>query len=210
MAGHEPGHRGRGRVDAQRAPRRSQTHLFVLVTARSVGAVAHNDHLAWWGLIAGAVHGVLGGIVVGVWPDLHPDLHPDMPDRVPPPGVFYRHYGWPDVAQFIVGHLWFGVAAGVLYALLHAGLPPGAALPQAALGAGPPERVLPPRAGAGDVRFTAAGRLGWLLQQGSIRRGPVSLLPHCQAGGAAPRPRPGRAARKRVAVSPRARRAAHR
>jgi hypothetical protein len=97
---------------------------IVLLYATFFQAVAHNDHLAWWGLLAGAVHGLLGGIVVGAWPD----LHPDMPDRVPPPGVFYRHYGWPDVGQFIVGHLWFGVAAGVLYALLHAGLPPGAAL----------------------------------------------------------------------------------
>jgi len=97
---------------------------IVLLYATFFQAVAHNDHLAWWGLLAGAVHGLLGGIVVGAWPD----LHPDMPDRVPPPGVFYRHYGWPDVAQFVVGHLWFGLAAGVLYALLHADLPPGAAL----------------------------------------------------------------------------------
>ncbi|MFE0824440.1 hypothetical protein [Streptomyces sp. NPDC058847] len=27
--------------------------------------VAGNDHLLWWGLLAGAIHGALGGVVVG-------------------------------------------------------------------------------------------------------------------------------------------------
>lgn len=97
---------------------------IVLLYATFFQAVAHNDHLAWWGVLAGAIHGLLGGIVVGAWPD----LHPDMPDRVPPPGVFYRHYGRYDVVEFVVGHLWFGLCAGVLYALLHANLPSSAAL----------------------------------------------------------------------------------
>jgi hypothetical protein len=97
---------------------------IVLLYATFFQAVGHNDHLAWWGLLTGAVHGLLGGIVVGAWPD----LHPDMPDPVPPPGVFYRHYGRHDVIEFVIGHLWFGLAAGVLYPLLHAGLPPDAAL----------------------------------------------------------------------------------
>ena len=97
---------------------------IVLLYATFFAAVARNDHLAWWGLFAGAVHGLLGGIVVGAWPD----LHPDMPDPTPPPGVFYRHYGRHDVIQFVVGHLWFGLLAGTLYAVLHRHLPPGAAL----------------------------------------------------------------------------------
>jgi len=33
-----------------------------------------------------------------------------------------------DVVEFVIGHLWFGLAAGVLYALLHANLPFSAAL----------------------------------------------------------------------------------
>lgn len=97
---------------------------IVLLYATFFLAVAHNDHLAWWGVLAGAIHGLIGGIVVGAWPD----LHPDMPAPVPSPGVFYRHYGRHDVIQFVIGHLWFGLAAGALYAILHADLPPSAAL----------------------------------------------------------------------------------
>lgn len=42
--------------------------------------------------------------------------------------MFYRHYGRHDVVEFVIGHLWFGLAAGVLYSLLHANLPFSAAL----------------------------------------------------------------------------------
>jgi hypothetical protein len=97
---------------------------IVLLYATFFAAVARNDHLAWWGIFAGAVHGLLGGIVVGAWPD----LHPEMPEQRPEPGVFYRHYGRRDVVSFVVGHLWFGLVAGTLYAMLHARLPPGAAV----------------------------------------------------------------------------------
>jgi hypothetical protein len=97
---------------------------IVLLYASFFAAVAHNDHLAWWGVFAGAVHGLLGGVVVGAFVD----LHPRMPHQVPAPGVFYRHYGRRDVLTFILGHLWFGLVAGVLYALLHTSLSPGAAL----------------------------------------------------------------------------------
>ncbi len=96
---------------------------IVLLYATFFAAVG-NDHLAWWGVFAGAVHGLLGGVVVGAWPD----LHPDMPQRIPAPGVFYRHYGRHDVVQFVVGHLWFGLLAGALYAVLHRHLPATAAL----------------------------------------------------------------------------------
>jgi hypothetical protein len=96
---------------------------IVLLYATFFAAVARNDHLALWGLFTGAVHGLLGGVVVGAWPD----LHPRMPDPVPAPGVFYRHYGRRDVVTFVLGHLAFGVLAGVLYTLLHTGLPPAAA-----------------------------------------------------------------------------------
>jgi hypothetical protein len=61
----------------------------VLLYAAFFAAVAHNDHLALWGLFAGALHGLLGGVVVGAFVD----LHPRMPHEVPAPGVFYRHYG---------------------------------------------------------------------------------------------------------------------
>ena len=97
---------------------------IVLLYATFFAAVARNDHLALWGVFAGAVHGLLGGVVVGAWPD----LHPQMPHKVPPPGVFYRHYGRRDVLTFLGGHLWFGALAGTLYAFLHADLAPAAAL----------------------------------------------------------------------------------
>ncbi len=96
---------------------------IVLLYATFFSAVARNNHLAAWGLFAGAVHGLLGGVVVGPWPA----LHPPMPEPVPAPGVFYRHYGRRDVVTFLLGHLAFGVLSGVLYALLHADLPPSAA-----------------------------------------------------------------------------------
>jgi hypothetical protein len=96
---------------------------IVLLYATFFAAIARNDHLAAWGLFAGAVHGLLGGVVVGAFPD----LHPRMPDPLPAPGVFYRHYGRRDVLTFLLGHLGFGVLSGALYALLHADLPPSAA-----------------------------------------------------------------------------------
>lgn len=83
-----------------------------------------DDHLAWWGLFAGAVHGALGGVVVGAWSDLHPDI----PTRLAAPGVFYRHYGRRDVITFCLGHLIFGAVAGPIYVVLHPGLPVSAAL----------------------------------------------------------------------------------
>jgi hypothetical protein len=96
---------------------------IVLLYAAFFAAVAGNDDLAWWGVFAGAVHGLLGGLVVGAFVD----LHPRMPQHVPAPGVFYRHYGRRDVVTFVAGHLWFGLVAGVAYALLHSDLPPSAA-----------------------------------------------------------------------------------
>lgn len=97
---------------------------IVLLYASFFAAVARNDHLAWWGIFAGAVHGLLGGVVVGAFVD----LHPRMPDDVPAPGVFYRHYGRRDVLTFVAGHLWFGLVAGVLYAVLHKDLSIAAAV----------------------------------------------------------------------------------
>lgn len=97
---------------------------IVLLYATFFAAVADNDHLAWWGVVAGAVHGLLGGVVVGAWVD----LHPEMPDPKPAPGVFYRHCGRRDVVSFLVGHLWFGFVAGVTYAILNADLTLAAAL----------------------------------------------------------------------------------
>lgn len=97
---------------------------IVLLYASFFAAVAHNDHLALWGVFTGAVHGLLGGVVVGAWPD----LDPRMPDPVPAPGVFYRHYGRRDVLTFLAGHIGFGVLAGTLYAVLHRGIPVAAAL----------------------------------------------------------------------------------
>ena len=91
--------------------------LIVLLYSTFFAAVG-NDHLLWWGLFAGAVHGGLGGVVIGAWSDLHPDI----PERLPTPGVFYRHYGAPDVVTFCVGHLIFGAVAGATYGLLHSTL----------------------------------------------------------------------------------------
>lgn len=97
---------------------------IVLLYATFFAAVAHNDHLALWGLFAGVVHAALGGVVVGAWPD----LDPRMPHVVPAPGVFYRHYGRRDVLTFLGGHLWFGVLAATLYAVLHQAVPVAAVL----------------------------------------------------------------------------------
>lgn len=97
---------------------------IVLLYATFFAAVAHNDHLALWAVFTGAVHGLLGGVVVGAWPD----LDPRMPHSVPAPGVFYRHYGRRDVLTFLSGHLWFGVLAGTLYAVLHEDVPVAAAV----------------------------------------------------------------------------------
>jgi hypothetical protein len=96
----------------------------VLLYATFFAAVALNDHLALWGLFAGAAHGLVGGVVVGAFVD----LHPRMPHELPAPGVFYRHYGRRDVVTFVAGHLSFGVLAGVMCALLHDELSPAAAL----------------------------------------------------------------------------------
>ncbi len=96
---------------------------IVLQYAVFFAAVASNDHLAWWGIFAGAIHGLLGGVVVGSFVD----LHPRMPHEVPAPGVFYRHYGRRDVFTFVAGHLWFGLVAGLAYTLLHPGLSLGSA-----------------------------------------------------------------------------------
>jgi len=85
----------------------------------SVFAAVGNERLLWWGLFAGAVHGALGGIVIGAWSDLHPGI----PSRLPPPGVFYRHYGRRDVITFCGGHLIFGAVAALVYVALHPGLP---------------------------------------------------------------------------------------
>jgi hypothetical protein len=54
----------------------------VLLYAAFFAALARNDHLALWGLFAGAAHGLLGGVVVGAFVD----LHPRMPHGVPAPG----------------------------------------------------------------------------------------------------------------------------
>ncbi len=96
---------------------------IVLLYSTFFAAVGRNDHLAWWGVVAGAVHALLGGLVVGAFVD----LHPAMPDEIPAPGVFYRHYGRRDVTTFLAGHLLFGLLAGVGYAFLHGQLPPSAA-----------------------------------------------------------------------------------
>lgn len=91
--------------------------LIVLLYSTFFAALG-NDHLLWWGLFAGAVHGALGGLVIGAWSDLHPDI----PERLPAPGVFYRHYGVRDMVTFCVGHLIFGAVAGTIYVLLHSTL----------------------------------------------------------------------------------------
>lgn len=97
---------------------------IVLLYATFFEAVAENDHLLWWGVFAGAVHGALGGLVVGAWAD----LHPAVPEKLPAPGVFYRHYGRRDVLTFCIGHLVFGAVAGTAYTVLHPGLSVAAAL----------------------------------------------------------------------------------
>ncbi len=92
--------------------------ILIVLLYSSFFAAVGNDRLLWWGLFAGAVHGALGGLVIGAWADLHPDI----PERLPAPGVFYRHYGARDVVTFCLGHLIFGAVAGTTYGLLHSTL----------------------------------------------------------------------------------------
>lgn len=98
--------------------------VAIVLLYSMVFAAMGNDHLAWWGIFAGAVHGALGGVVVGAWSDLHPDI----PTRLAAPGVFYRHYGRRDVMTFCLGHLIFGAVASTVYVVLHPCLPVSAAL----------------------------------------------------------------------------------
>ncbi len=97
---------------------------IVLLYATFFQAVAHNDHLAPGGACSPAPSTAFSA--GSSWAP-GPTCTPTFP-TISPAGVFYRHYGRHDVVEFVIGHLWFGLAAGVLYALLHAGLPPGAAL----------------------------------------------------------------------------------
>lgn len=78
-------------------------------------ALNARDHLVAWGLVGALVHFTIGGLVVGAFAR----LHPQMPQHVPAPGVFYRRFGRRDVLTFLGGHLVFGAAVGLLYALLH-------------------------------------------------------------------------------------------
>jgi hypothetical protein len=89
--------------------------------------------------------------------------------------VFYRHYGRHDVVEFVIGHLWFGLAAGVLYALLHSGLPPTQpciALPHD--GQRVVERDVQRRGAGGTGGPTATGATSTRRQQGPARLGSVA------------------------------------
>jgi hypothetical protein len=73
------------------------------------------DNLWLWGLLGGAVHWAIAGLVIGMMPA----MHPEVPGRLPAPGPFAKNLGMPDVPAFLMGHLLYGVAVGIVYALLH-------------------------------------------------------------------------------------------
>lgn len=107
-------------------------------SARAVGVVVHvvvsvviavlyalgfdllgaDDALWAWGLFGGLIHWAIAGVMMVVLPV----AHPEMPEEREAPGAFIRHFGRPDIIGFLVGHLAFGAAVGILYAWLGTGL----------------------------------------------------------------------------------------
>ncbi|MGD9890209.1 MAG: hypothetical protein AB7R89_01790 [Dehalococcoidia bacterium] len=98
--------------------------LIHLVGSAAIGLVyawafslLHIDADLWfWGLLGGAIHWWIAGIFMGVLPA----IHPEMPDGQHAPGFFLWRYRGPDVPVFLIGHLMYGAAVGVLYGLFHA------------------------------------------------------------------------------------------
>ena len=73
------------------------------------------DNLWLWGLLGGVVHWVLAGLFLTAVPAMHPEI----PARRAAPGTFSRNFGRGDVAAFLAGHLAYGLAFAVVYAILH-------------------------------------------------------------------------------------------
>jgi hypothetical protein len=68
-----------------------------------------------WGLLGGLIHWAIAGMVLS----MIPAMHPEMPERVPAPGAYVRSFGPLDMGGFLMGHLLYGLAVGVFYALFH-------------------------------------------------------------------------------------------
>jgi hypothetical protein len=88
---------------------------IALVYAVGFQQLGVRDGLWFWGLLGGFVHWVLGGLFLTVVPPMHPEI----PERHAEPGPFASNFGRADVSVFLTGHLGFGLAFGVGYALLH-------------------------------------------------------------------------------------------
>ncbi len=73
------------------------------------------DRLWLWGLLGGAIHWVLAGFFMAILPAIHVEI----PEQQPAPGLFIANFGMTDVATFLMGHLLYGLAVGILYASLH-------------------------------------------------------------------------------------------
>ena len=76
--------------------------------------VGADENLLLWGLLGGLIHWMIAGPVVAKIPSTDPET-----GVVGAQGLAYKNYGALDVITSLVGHLGFGGATGVFYALLH-------------------------------------------------------------------------------------------
>ncbi len=88
-----------------------------LIYAWAFDLLGSTSHLWLWGLLGGFVHWFIAGLFMGMLPLMHVEI----PSRVPPPGIFVRNFGAPDVPVFVIGHIMYGVVVSVLYAFFHSG-----------------------------------------------------------------------------------------
>ena len=76
--------------------------------------VGVEQNLLLWGLLGGLIHWAIAGPVVAVIPSTDPETGVTGGQ-----GLAYKNYGALDVVTSLVGHLGFGAAMAIFYALLH-------------------------------------------------------------------------------------------
>lgn len=96
------------------------THLVMSVAVGLLYALGFrvfdaDDALWLWGLLGGLLHYGIAGLVIGAVPAIDRRVTP----RIPAPGIYATDLGLADVGGFLVGHLAYGAAFGILYAVLH-------------------------------------------------------------------------------------------
>lgn len=81
-----------------------------LVYALGFDLVPAESNLWAWGLLGGAVHWAIAGVVMGMMSPMHVELAGPSP-----PGMFLKNYGMPDIPGFLMSHLAYGLAVGLVY-----------------------------------------------------------------------------------------------